>query len=180
MSVFLIGYRGSGKSSVGQHAARKLAWDFADSDSIVTNAAEMSIKEIFETRGEAYFRELETATIKSLCKWDDTVIALGGGAVTREENRKLIASSGFPVIYLHADPQTLHDRIHGDPQTQATRPALTKLGGTVDEVRELLEKRLPLYRELATHEVDVANLSIKEVADRVVELIEGKPLKQND
>jgi shikimate kinase len=176
MSVFLIGYRGSGKSSVGQHAARKLAWDFADSDSIVSNAAEMSIKEIFEKHGEEYFRQLETAAIRDLCKWDDTVIALGGGAVTREENRKLIAAAGFPVIYLHADAQTLHERIHRDPQTQATRPALTKLGGTVDEVNELLEKRLPLYRELATHEIDVTNLSIKDVADKVVDMI--KPTKR--
>jgi len=117
---------------------------------------------------------LETATIKTLCEWKDAVIALGGGAVTLEVNRELIAKSGFTVIYLHADVQTLHDRIHRDPQTQATRPALTKLGGTVDEVRELLDQRLPLYRALRTHEIDVTKLSIKDAADRIVDLVQPK------
>jgi shikimate kinase len=172
MSLFLIGYRGSGKTTVGQHVARRLKLEFADSDSIVTAAADMTIKEIFEKHGEDYFRTLETAAVKDLCNWVDAVIALGGGAVMREVNRQAIRDSGFPVIYLHADAQTLHDRIHGDPQTQATRPSLTHLGGSVDEVKELLAKRLPIYREMCTHEIDVTDLSIKEAADRVVELIE--------
>jgi shikimate kinase len=174
MSVFLIGYRGSGKSSVGEHVARKLGWDFADSDSIITNAAEMSIKEIFEIHGEAHFRDLETATVKTLCEWQEAVISLGGGAVIRDVNRQLIAKSGFSVIYLHADAETLHERITRDPRTQATRPNLTHLGGSVEEVRELLNQRLPLYRELHTDEIDVTNLSVKQVADRVLELIEVK------
>ena len=89
----------------------------------------------------------------------------------REENRTAIKESGFPVIYLHADAQTLHDRIYDDPQTQTTRPSLTHLGGSVDEVKELLTKRLPIYREICTHEIDVANLSIKEAADRIVEMM---------
>jgi shikimate kinase len=172
MSLFLIGYRGSGKSSVGQHVARTLGWDFADSDSIITAAMNMTIKEIFDKHGEAHFRLLETTTIKTLCEWKDAVIALGGGAVTLEVNRELIKQSGFTVIYLHADAQTLHDRIHRDPQTQATRPALTKLGGTVDEVRELLDQRLPLYRALCTYEIDVTKLSIKDAADRIVDLVQ--------
>jgi shikimate kinase len=174
MSLFLIGYRGSGKSSVGQHVARRLHWDFVDTDTVITNATELTIREIFEQEGEEHFRLLETKTVEDVCKWDDTVIALGGGAVTREVNRQLIGEAGFPVIYLHADPQTLHDRIHGDPQTQATRPALTKLGGTVEEVRDVLNQRLPLYRALCTHEIDVTNLSVKQVADRIVELIQPK------
>jgi shikimate kinase len=174
MSVFLIGYRGSGKSSVGQHVARRLQWDFADTDTIITNATELTIREIFEQDGEEHFRLLETTAIKDVCKWDDTVIALGGGAITREVNRQLIADSGFPVIYLHADAKTLHDRIHSDPQTQATRPALTKLGGAVEEVAEVLSQRLPLYRSICTHEVDVTHLSVKQVADRIIELIQPK------
>src|SRR3954462_2135237 len=100
MSVILIGYRGSGKSSVGQHVARKLAWEFTDTDTIVTNASGISIKEIFEKHGEEHFRLLETTAIRSVMTWDDAVNALGGGAVTREENRKLIKKSGFHVIYL--------------------------------------------------------------------------------
>ena len=171
MSVFLIGYRGSGKTSIGGHVARRLGWEFADSDAIVTAAANMTIKEIFDRHGEEYFRMLESTAVKDLCKWDDAVIALGGGAVMREENREAMRQSGFPVIYLRADAQTLHDRIHGDPQTQATRPSLTQLGGSVDEVRELLAKRLPVYRDICTHEIDVTNLSIKEAADQIVEML---------
>jgi shikimate kinase len=171
MSVFLIGYRGSGKTSVGKHVARKLRWDFTDSDSIIANATELTIKDIFEQHGEEHFRMLETKTIEGLCTWDDCVIALGGGAVMREENRKFIRGSGFPIVYLHADAETLHERIAGDPKTQATRPSLTHLGGSVDEVRAVLNKRLPVYREIATHEVDVANRSIKQVADQILEWI---------
>jgi shikimate kinase len=174
MSVFFIGYRGSGKTTVGQHVARKLGWEFADSDSIVTGAVDMTIREIFEQHGEAYFRMLETAAVKDLCKWDDAVIALGGGAIMQAGNQELISKSGFPVVYLHADPKTLHDRIVSDPQTQATRPSLTKLGGTVDEVRDLLEQRLPTYRKLATHEIDVTNLSVKQAADQIIQWLKAK------
>ena len=117
---------------------------------------------------------LETQAIRELCAWDDCVIALGGGAVMREENRQLIRDSGYEVFYLHADPQTLHDRIHSDPQTEATRPSLTHLGGNVDEVRSVLEKRLPVYRDMATHEIDVTRLSVKQVADEIVKLIQAK------
>jgi len=172
MSLFLIGYRGSGKTSVGQHVARKLGWDFTDTDAFITNASGMTIKEIFEREGEPYFRLLETTAIKSTIAWEQAVVALGGGAVTREENRALIKQSGFEVVYLHADAETLHDRIHNDPQTQATRPSLTKLGGNVEEVRELLDKRLPMYRELCTHEIDVAKMSVKQVADRILEMMQ--------
>jgi shikimate kinase len=174
MSLFLIGYRGSGKTSVGQHVARKLNWDFADSDSIVTNASGMTIKEIFERHGEEHFRMLESKAIAELCGWDQCVIALGGGAVMREENRGLIQQSGFPVIYLHADAAILHQRIISDPQTQATRPSLTKLGGSVEEVREVLGQRLPVYRALAMHEIGVADRSVKQVSDEIVQLMQAK------
>ncbi|MGC4030709.1 MAG: shikimate kinase [Tepidisphaeraceae bacterium] len=72
-----------------------------------------------------------------------------------------------PKIYLHADAQTLHDRIHADPNTVASRPALTHLGGGVEEIAGLLEKRLPLYREVATVELDVSRLSVDEVVEEL-------------
>ena len=170
----MIGYRGSGKTSVGQHVARRLGWDFADSDSIITQATGNTIRDIFAMHGEEHFRLLETTAVLDLCKWTDAVIALGGGAILRDANQRAIAGSGFDVIYLHADPEALHQRIQADPQTQAARPSLTHLGGSVDEVRSVLEHRLPIYRRLATHEIDVTHRSIKQVADEIVEYLKKK------
>src|SRR5262245_55828499 len=138
MSVILIGYRGSGKTSVGRVLGARLAWPFVDADERIVERAGMSIKEIFERHGEEYFRDLERDVVCELCTLTDYVLALGGGAVIREENRKAIKQAGHVVVYLHSDPETLAGRIRSDPQTATTRPNLTKLGGGEEEIRWLL------------------------------------------
>ncbi len=171
MSVILIGYRGSGKTSVGRALASRLGWAFVDADELLTARAQMSIKEIFERHGEDYFRDLECGIVQELCKRSDHVIALGGGVVMRDGNREALKASGASIVYLHSDPETLYDRIRSDPKTAATRPSLTKLGGGVAEVRTMLLKRLPLYREIKTHEINVTHLSAEQVAERVAAMV---------
>jgi shikimate kinase len=171
VSIFLIGYRGSGKSSVGRILARRLGWPFVDADELLVQRAGMSIKQIFEQHGEPYFRDLESAILLELCSHATCAIALGGGAVLREQNRAMLKQSGHPIIYLHADAQTLFNRIQSDPITNHSRPHLTSHAGEIKEVESLLALRLPLYRETMTDEIDVTNLSAEQVADRIVQLL---------
>ena len=172
MSVFLIGYRGSGKSTVGRRLADRLWQEFLDSDDLIVRQAGMTIREIFEQEGEQGFRDRESLVVRELAAVpDDQVIALGGGAVLREENRQALRDSGHKVIYLRCDPAELHRRIHADPQTAATRPALTQLGGTQAEIEQLLAEREPVYRTCMTAELDVTNLTPDEATTYIARLL---------
>jgi shikimate kinase len=102
---------------------------------------------------------------------DDHVIALGGGAVLRDENRAMIKSAGHKVFYLHCDADELHHRIQGDSHTALARPALTKLGGSIEEIRELLATRLPIYRQTMTAELDVTHLSADDVTIAILKML---------
>src|SRR4051812_1385007 len=123
MSLFLIGYRGSGKSTVGRRLADRLWQEFLDSDELIVRQAGKTIREIFEQEGEPGFRDRESLVVRELAAVpEDQVIALGGGAVLREENRRALRDGGHKVIYLKCEPAELHRRIHADPQTAANRP----------------------------------------------------------
>lgn len=161
MDVVLIGYRGSGKTTIGKKLADRLWTKFTDLDDLVVAKAGKTIKAIFEEDGEERFRDLETQCLREALGGEG-VLALGGGTLVRESNRRLVKESGVKAIYLKCDPKTLHARIHADARTAETRPALTDLGGSLEEVHALLEVREPLYREVKTSELDVTNLSVDE------------------
>src|SRR5690349_2529590 len=133
MAIVLVGYRGSGKTTVGRRLADRMWLKFADSDEEIVKRAGKSIKEIFEQDGETKFRELEASVVAELCGRTDDVVSLGGGAVLREENRKAIRGAGNKVVYLRCEPEVLYQRITGDAATAANRPNLTAAGG-LDEV----------------------------------------------
>ncbi len=164
--VILIGYRGTGKSTVGRLVASRLGWDFADADECLESAAGRSIAEVFAGEGEAGFREREAVILAQLCRRDRLVIATGGGAVLRSANRALLRSAGF-VAWLTASPETLWDRLRGDPASGRRRPNLTPAGG-LDEVRTLLAARTPLYAELADFVCDTEALSPEAAADAIL------------
>jgi shikimate kinase len=171
MSTVLIGYRGCGKSTIGQKLADHLWLKFADSDKVVIEKAGKPIKEIFETEGEARFRELEAEAVREVAKLEDHVIALGGGAPLREENRRVIKEAGHRVIYLKCEPAELLKRINADPETAALRPHLTAMGGGIDEINKLLEEREPIYRQMADRELEVTYLDPAEAMVYVVRLM---------
>lgn len=171
MSVFLIGYRGSGKSTVGRRLADRLWQTFLDSDDLVVRAAGRSIKEIFAAEGEAGFRDRESAVVRELAMLSEHVVALGGGAVLRAANRTALRDGGHKVIYLKCDAAELHRRIQADPQTAASRPALTGLGGGLAEVEKLLAEREPIYRSCMTAELDVTNLSAEDATAYIARLM---------
>lgn len=166
-----MGYRGSGKTTIGQKLADRLWQDLVDTDELIVKKAGKSIKEIFETQGEGTFRDLETQVVQEAMQLQEVVISLGGGAILREANRAAIRASGHKVIYLKCDPEVLFARIQADTTTSAMRPSLTPLGGTLEEVEKVLVQREPLYREMMTAELDVTNLSVEEAVVYIVRLL---------
>lgn len=170
MSILLIGYRGSGKTTLGRKLADQMWLPFVDTDEMIVKRAGKSIKEIFADQGEQGFRDLEAEVVREVCGLNDHVVSLGGGVILREENRGTIRSAGHKVVYLHSTPETLYGRISADPATQATRPNLTAAGG-LEEVKHLLAVREPLYREVMTAELDVTNLSPDEAVKYIARLV---------
>jgi shikimate kinase len=171
MSVVLIGYRGSGKTTVGKRLADRLWIPFVDTDELIVKRAGKSIKDIFEQDGEEKFRDLESQIVQEIALLKDHVIALGGGSLLRESNRAALQSAGQKIIYLKCEPKTLSTRIHGDPETQASRPALTGLGGGLHEIEQLLAQREPLYRQVMHKELDVTHLTPEEAVVYIVRLL---------
>jgi shikimate kinase len=165
-SIALIGYRGTGKSTVAQLLALRLGWDWVDSDVEIELRAGRSIAAIFAGQGEQAFRDLESAVIAELCQRERTVLALGGGAVLRESNREHIARCGA-VAWLQAPVDVLLARTAADATTAARRPNLTQTGGRY-EVEQLLAVRTPIYRACATLEVDTEDKAPAEIADDIV------------
>lgn len=169
--VFLIGYRGTGKTAVARELARRLGWPWADADALLEERHGRTIAQIFAEGGEATFRDLEASLLEDLCGRRELVIATGGGVVLRPRNRERLRDAGL-VVWLTADPATVWQRIQGDPTTAARRPTLT-VGGPA-EVEELLCLREPLYRECAHLTVNTVGRSPEEIAAQIQAHLEGQ------
>jgi len=172
--MILLGYRGSGKTTIGKQLAEQMRTSFVDTDDLVVAMAGRTIRAIFQEKGESYFRDLESLAVRRVCEQSaadlpavSPIIALGGGAVLREENREQLIASPHRRVFLRCDAEVLHDRIHADPLTAHNRPSLTHLGGGIEEIRALLAIREPIYRAVMTDELDVTDLD----TDRAVELL---------
>jgi shikimate kinase len=164
-NLFLIGYRGTGKTTVTRLLADRLGWDWADADTLLEARAGRSIRRIFAEDGEAAFRNLESALLYELCQGERRVIATGGGIILRAENRERLRSAGR-TVWLTADAQTLWQRLQADAATAERRPQLT-VGGLA-EVEELLRLREPLYRACADLIVETTDRSPAEVVEAIL------------
>ena len=165
-NLFLIGYRGSGKTTVAAALAERLGWRWLDADAELERRAGKSIKQIFADGGEIAFRDLESIVLADLTALDRHVIALGGGVVLREQNRSLLRGRG-KVVWLTAAPETLLARIRSDPTTAARRPDLTAQGG-LEEIRSLLAQRTPLYSACADLTIAADRLGPDEIATEIL------------
>jgi shikimate kinase len=159
--VFLIGYRGTGKTTVARLLAERLAWDWLDADALLEATHGRTIREIFAAEGESGFRDKESALLSDLCRRQRHVIATGGGIILRPTHREQLRSAGW-VVWLTAGTSTLWERIQKDTTTGERRPNLT--GGGLVEVEELLQMRAPLYRETAHLVVSTEGRSPEDVA----------------
>jgi shikimate kinase len=167
MNVFLIGYRGSGKTTVAAALAQRLGWPWIDADAELERGAGKTIKQIFADQGESAFRDLESAVLADLVKLDRHIMALGGGVVLREANRRLLAGRG-KVVWLQASPEVLQARISGDETTAERRPNLTGQGGLA-EIRTLLGERTPIYASCADLTINGENRSADEIAGQIID-----------
>lgn len=163
--VFLCGYRGTGKTTVAKHLAELLDWKWVDTDDLIEQQSGTTIAAIFATAGEPAFRDLEENVVEASCQLDQTIIALGGGAVVRPATRQRLQTAG-PVVWLTADASTLAQRIAGDGTTGTRRPNLTAQGGLA-EIEQLLAERAPIYRGCADLEIETARRSPEQIAEQI-------------
>ena len=159
--IFLVGPMGAGKTTIGRRLAKSLRRKFLDTDQELERRTGASIALIFDVEGEAGFRERETRIIEELSELDNVVLATGGGAVLAAQNRAMLSDRGF-VVYLHADIDQLVDRTRRD----ANRPLLNTEDPAA-RMRELMEHREPLYREIADLIIDTGNLNMQDVLKQI-------------
>lgn len=165
MKIILIGYRCTGKTSVGKGVAVRLGVPFYDTDDLIQRHVGKTVKEIVDEEGWDAFRAAEKAIIKQLPSFADAVIAVGGGAVMEAENRGVLRHNGF-CVWLTADLKTIVERMKNDKASAAQRPPLSD-DGMERETAKILELRKPVYQKLADCTVDTAGKGIDAITDEV-------------
>ena len=168
-TVVLVGMMGAGKTAVGTALARQLGVEFKDSDEEIVRAANRTIAEIFERDGEPFFRARETEVIGRLLRGTPCVLSTGGGAFLAEANRSLIHDVGVSV-WLKADLELLWQRV----RHKSTRPLL-RTANPRETLRELYERRQPLYAQADIVVESAAERPVEEMASRVVAALQGRP-----
>ncbi|HOA72460.1 MAG TPA: shikimate kinase [Phycisphaerae bacterium] len=166
MNLVLVGYRGSGKTTVGRALAERLGWPFLDTDQLIEQRMGKTIREIYADRGEPGFRELEAEVVAEAARLDRHVISTGGGVVLREDNVRALRATG-QLIYLTAPPEILWHRIYGDAHRHVTRLPMDPKTG-LQQVRNALIERDPIYRQASHWIVDTHGCDIESVLNRVL------------
>jgi shikimate kinase len=161
-AIVLIGFMGAGKSSVGRRLEKSMEFPRFDTDAMIAGKFGLSVPRIFEVHGEDVFRDAESEVLHQLDSCEPSIIVTGGGIVLRTTHRELLRQLGT-VVYLHADEETLFERI----SRRASRPLLRTDDPRVT-MKELLERRLPAYEEIADLRIDTTNLSHDEVCDLIL------------
>jgi len=175
MNIVLIGFRGTGKSTVGRLLAKRLERDFIDSDKFIEDSTGKTIKSIFEEDGEEGFRQIETDTIAELSKANNKVISAGGGVVLREGNVNNLKDNGF-LILLEATPEIIHNRIAQDKNTTQQRPSLTDKK-PLDEIKHLIAERKPAYKSAADFTINTSYVSCEDIVNEII-TITNKTIKK--
>lgn len=172
-NVFLVGLRGSGKTTLARKVADKLDASFVDTDSLVTRKAGTTIREIIEEKGWETFRKIETAVLRDVCSNRGQIVATGGGIVLAPENRDLLQKNGT-TFYLMGNPPLLASRIEQDQATAEQRPPFSD-NPLQEELSELLWEREPLYMMVAAHTLQAEKPVEELVKDVIAALWPEKP-----
>jgi len=160
-NIFLVGFMGAGKTTVGRVLADRIGYLYLDADEVIEKNAGKSVSAIFSDHGEDYFRDLESESLKSISAQEGQVVATGGGVVMRDVNWETMKNAGTSV-YLKAPVEIIWERI----KHSATRPLL-QVENPFETARELLSRREPFY-EKADLIIDTEKLSIEGVADELL------------
>lgn len=172
-NIILIGFMGSGKTSIGKRISLRKKWEFIDMDDFIEKREGMTINEIFSEKGESYFRELEKELCTRFREPKSKVIATGGGVIKSEENMASLKKGGV-VIYLKSSPETIAYNLRNDD----TRPLL-KCDDKLGKIRQLLGEREPVYNKYADIIIDVSKLNMEETLNKLTEEYEKYENKRN-
>ena len=167
MTLFLVGYMGSGKSVIGKKLARILEYNYIDLDSYIEEKENTSIKVIFETKGEIYFRKIESLYLKELVPIENTIVSLGGGTPCYGNNNLILESEKSLSIYLKASIQTLSDRLF---EEKSKRPLIAHLE-TKNELSEFIGKHIferSLFYENSTTIMKTDGLTVEEAVCNLI------------
>lgn len=164
-NIILVGFMGAGKSSISKEISRILRFPYIDTDEIIEEAEGCSISELFQEKGEPYFRDLEHKLLQELLsqKKEKTIISTGGGMPVREENRALIRQLGF-VVWLKTSEEKTLERVSAND----SRPLLTE-DDLEEKIHRMLKEREPIYEEVAQFEIETSDLSISEIASGIID-----------
>ncbi len=165
MKIFLIGYRCTGKTTIGKSLAQQLKFRFMDTDRLIENNSQLSIADIVKNEGWEAFRALEKETLFNTEEIDKAVIATGGGIIIDPENRNFLTQHGR-TIWLDAELNTVINRLNKDKNTCSSRPPLTDQN-LLKETRELMKQRKPLYESTADIKIDTTH----QPPEKIIQLI---------
>ena len=165
MNIVLIGYRGTGKTVVGELLAERLGMTYMGMDAQIVKKAGMSIPEIVEKSGWPKFRDMESEVARELAGLDHLIIDTGGGVIERPENIEALKTNAR-IFWLKASVEVIVSRIHQDTQ----RPALIAGKTFTEEIAEVLEQRTPKYQSAAHHEIDTDPLTPEQVAEMIIQI----------
>lgn len=163
MTIFLCGFMGCGKSTVGSLLAKKNGCGFCDTDELVVKNQGMTIPEIFSQKGEPYFRQVEAETVKSLCG-KNTVVACGGGAMLNSDTAKTVKENGGIIVYLNVPFEECYSRISGD----TNRPIV--MNNTKEQLEEIYNKRHTIYMANSTVMVEATG-SPTEITSAITDIL---------
>ena len=170
-NILLIGYRCTGKSSVGRRLAGRMGVPFVDTDEMIVAREGASIREIVEREGWRFFREREKEVVLELSSVEGSVIATGGGILEDGGNRMFLGQGGI-MVWLTADADTICRRMMGDHRNEDTRPVLVH-GDISSDIAATLGRREPLYRRMADVTVDTSGKTIETVVDEIYAQVKG-------
>jgi shikimate kinase len=170
MNLVLIGYRGTGKSTVAQLLAKKLGMAVISLDQEIVRQAGRSIPAIVAEHGWPYFRDLESEVTQRVAQHDHLIVDAGGGVILRKENVEHLQRNGR-LFWLRAAVPVIVARIESGTE----RPALTERKSFTEEVEEVLRERTPLYDAAADYRIDTDHITAEQAADEVARLYAAQP-----
>jgi shikimate kinase len=173
--VYLTGFMGSGKSTIGPILANTLGWEFYDLDNVIENKAGMKIKEIFDGHGENHFRILERKALLEISSYDKIVVSLGGGTIANEENLAILKKTGL-LFYLKLSSVSAYKRL----KHKRDRPVLLSDMGEGFSKAELLKRidmlfeKRKIFYEQSDFIIETDNMSVGKTVDRIVKIINNE------